>query len=245
MAGRVLSSRNESLLREASAALTEVLAQLGEEQNAVRSAPGIETRGAPIQGVEIREINGRPVITGHAAVFHRLSVELYGFRERIAPGAFAESLSGDVRALWQHDSARVLGRTRSGTLRLAEDARGLAFELEPPDTADGRDALTLIARGDVDQMSFGFNVPDGGDSWEQEPGGLPIRTLTRVNLIEISPVTFPAYPDTSAAVLRGAPDWVQRALLPAGVDHTLVTAQARARLALLKQRLQLHKDGRR
>jgi HK97 family phage prohead protease len=174
-------------------------------------------------------------------VFNKLSVFLYGFREKIAPGAFTESLAGgDIRALWQHDTARVLGRTKSGTLRLWEDDQGLAFELEPPDTQDGRDAVTLIRRGDVDQMSFGFNTPiDGGDSWEEDDSGMPIRTLRKVNLLEISPVTWAAYPDTGVSVMRSAPEWVQRALCPNGVDDKEAKTKARARLDLMLKQVEL------
>jgi hypothetical protein len=156
------------------------------------------------------------VILGHAALFNTPSVYM-GFREVIAPGAFKESLGGDIRALWQHDTARVLGRTKAGTLQVWEDAQGLAFELNPPDTQDGRDAVTLIERGDVDQMSFGFNVPSGGDSWSKDGDGIPLRTLNTVGLMEISPVTWAAYPQTGVGVMRSAPDWVQRAL-GQGVD---------------------------
>lgn len=252
MAGRVLSSKNESKLREALAALSEVLAQLGEDEadneRALRGlATAFEQRCAPLSGVEVRaaEDGDRTVVAGYAAVFNRLSQPLMNFREQIAPGAFANSLTGDIRALWQHDTARVLGRTSNGTLKLWEDKRGLAFELTPPDTQDGRDALALIARGDVDQMSFGFTVPQGGDEWEtDDEDAMPIRTLRTVNLIEVSPVTFPAYLDTSAGILRNAPEWVQRALLPGGVDHNEeAVSQARARLDLLRKRLDLIQGG--
>jgi HK97 family phage prohead protease len=226
-AGRVLSASNERKLREAVERLSEVLAQLGEEENA--SAPRHEQRTFAIADVEVRATEqGAPLIRGHAAVFNKLSVFLYGFRERIAPGAFAESIDGgDIRALWQHDSAKVLGRTTNDTLKLWEDELGLAFELTPPATQDGRDALTLIGRGDVDQMSFGFTVPLDGDSWAEEEG-MPIRTLRRVNLMEISPVTWAAYPDTGVSVMRSAPEWVQRALQPQGVDE-FANSLARAR----------------
>lgn len=243
-AGRVLSSTNEKKLREALAAIAAVLDQLGgdDETNAVREVAGIESRTFQMGDIEVREEDDEPpLIRGHAAVFNTLSVFLWGFRERIAPGAFADSLKdGDIRALWQHDTARVLGRTKASTLRLWEDDRGLAFELEPPDTQDGRDAVTLIRRGDVDQMSFGFNIPlNGGDEWEEDESGVPIRTLRKVNLLEISPVTWPAYPDTGVSVVRSAPEWVQRALCPNGVDDTETKVKARARLDLMLKGLDL------
>lgn len=241
MAGRVLSSRNESKLREALAALSEVLAQLGEndDERSLRGLTSVfEQRHAHIGDVEVRELDGAPVIRGYAAVFNRMSQPLGQFVEQIAPGAFRDTVNEDVRALWQHDTSRVLGRTKNGSLKLWEDERGLGFELTPPDTQDGRDALTLIQRGDVDQMSFGFTVPQGGDSWKTGDG-MPVRTLNTVRLIEVSPVTFPAYLDTSANVLRNAPDWVQRALLPNGVTNIEQVNNLRAQLETKKLLLKL------
>lgn len=228
--GRVLSAKNESKLRKALMAISDVLAALGEpemDSREARELPGsnssfqeggmIEHRCFEMAGVEIRG-DREPVIGGYAAVFERKSVMLYGFREKILPGAFLDSLQDDVRALWQHDTSQVLGRTRAGTLRLWEDDTGLGFEVEPPDTQVGRDAVTLIKRGDVDQMSFGFTVPVQGDEWSEDEDGIPLRIIKRAKLIEVSPVTFPAYPDTSANVMRDAPEWVQRALTH-GVEH--------------------------
>lgn len=221
MPGRVISAKNENKLRQALTALNDVLAALGEPDNDSREvrngAPVLEHRSFDMVGVEVRADNQRS-IGGYAAVFERKSVMLYGFREKIRPGAFADSMRDDVRALWQHDTSQVLGRTRSGTLRLWEDETGLGFELQPPDTQTGRDAVTLIERGDVDQMSFGFNVPVNGDEWSEDEDGIPLRTITRAKLIEISPVTFPAYVDTSVDIVREAPDWVQRALSQNGSD---------------------------
>ncbi len=251
-AGRVLSAANENRLRDALSAMgaalssiEEILNQLGGDDRGLRfGASGVEERCVAMGGVEVREAEGgEPVIRGHAAVFNRLSVFLWGFREQIAPGAFVDSLGADVRALWQHDSARVLGRTAAGTLKLWEDNEGLGFEVTPPDTQDGRDAVTLIGRGDVDQMSFGFTVPIGGEEWSEDEAGIPIRTLKRVNLIEISPVTFPAYPDTEVGIgMRNAPEWVvRRALQAQGVsDREMSDDQARARLDdLLRKRINL------
>lgn len=137
-------------------------------------------------------------IKGHAAVFDKLSEEMFGFREKVAAGAFTSSLErgDDVRALFNHDPNFVLGRTKSGTLRLNEDDVGLAIEIDAPLNQTIRDlVLEPIRRGDVDQMSFGFVVVE--DSWNRDDN---IRTLMDVELFDVSPVTYPAYPDTDVAV---------------------------------------------
>ncbi len=137
---------------------------------------------------------GKTRISGHAAVFDSLSEDLGGFRERVAPGAFAASLAeDDIRALFNHDPNLVLGRNRAGTLRLAEDEPGLAIGIDPPDTAAARDIVTMIKRGDVTQMSFGFRTIS--DEFQMVDGEV-VRTLKAVRLFDVSPVTFPAYPQT-------------------------------------------------
>ena len=245
-AGRVLSAKNESKLRAAMEAMMEVLAQLeGDTETDSERGMGVsqEQRYAQITGLEIRADGDKPAtILGHAALFNTPSVYMMGFRETIEPGAFTDSLGGDIRALWQHDTARVLGRTKSGTLRLWEDDQGLAFELNPPDTQDGRDAVTLIERGDVDQMSFGFNVPPGGDSWSEDEDGIPLRSLRAVSLMEISPVTWAAYPQTGVGVMRNAPKWVVDFLSP-GVDDKEQKVNPRVRLDLMRKRLELLAKG--
>ena len=244
-AGRVLSAKNETMLREAINSLQEVLSQLGmDEENSRADTMGMEQRFATIEGLEVRAEGDKPAtILGHAALFDTKSVYMMGFRETIEPGAFRESLTGDVRALWQHDTARVLGRTKAGTLRLWEDDQGLAFELNPPDTQDGRDAVTLIERGDVDQMSFGFNVPSGGDSWSEDEDGIPLRSLRTVSLMEISPVTWAAYPQTGVGVMRSAPEWVQHMLTQGVDDSSKADDISRVRLGLMLKRLDLIQKG--
>lgn len=135
-------------------------------------------------------------IGGYAAVFNKLSEPLGRFREKIAPGAFADSLKNDVRAFWNHNMDFILGRTSAKTLSLKEDQLGLAFNLDLPDTQMGNDILTSVRRGDISGMSFGFMVNE--DNWERGKAGEPhIRTLLKVDLFEVSPVVFPAYPQTS------------------------------------------------
>jgi len=138
-----------------------------------------------------------PLIRGHAAVFDLPSEDLGGFRERIAPGAFAKTIqSADVRALFNHNPDYVLGRNKAGTLRMSEDSKGLAIEIDPPDTQFARDLAVSMRRGDINQMSFGFRTLS--DKWAKVDGEW-LRTLLEVELFDVSPVTYPAYPQTDVA----------------------------------------------
>lgn len=149
--------------------------------------------------VELRAADGGAIV-GYAAVFNSESRLIGGaFKEVILPGAFKRAVvEDDVRALWNHDQNYVLGRTKSGTLRLREDDHGLHTETDPPDTQWARDFRESIRRGDVDQMSFSFKVPEGGDRWEQRGREL-VRYVSEVELFDISPVTFPAYEATTVS----------------------------------------------
>lgn len=144
-----------------------------------------------------------PTIRGYAAVFDTETViggSDWGFREKIAKGAFTEAIrTSDVRALYNHDEEYVLGRVKSGTLRLAEDDRGLKVEIDPPDTQDARDLIKRMQRGDIDQMSFAFTMEGGVQTWD-ESGDMPLRIIEKVgDLLDVSVVTYPAYPETEAA----------------------------------------------
>ena len=163
----------------------------------------IEHRTFAIEGLSVETRDGAPpVIRGHAAVFNQLSEDLGGFREQIKPGAFADAIAGDdVRALFNHDPNFILGRNVAKTLSMKEDSRGLAIEIIPPDTQTIRDlVLAPIARGDVSQMSFGFSPRPGGQDWAKDDEGRTIRTLKAVRLFDVSPVVFPAYPQTDVAM---------------------------------------------
>lgn len=151
------------------------------------------------QPVEIRAAGDKITAVGYAAVFHRLSQNLGGFVEQVAPGAFAKTITEqDVRALFNHDQNRVLGRMGAGTLRLAEDGTGLAYEIDLPDTTDGRDLAALLERGDIIGSSFGFRAIE--DDWSETEDGFPLRTLRQVSARDVGPVTFPAYTDSTAAI---------------------------------------------
>lgn len=151
---------------------------------------------------------GGVTVEGHGAVFNRLSKNLGGFVEQVAPGAFTKSLADnpDVRALFNHDPSMILGRTRSGTLRLSQDSTGLAYEIDMPDTTAARDLMVSLERGDITQSSFGFYVVRGGDEWSQTDEGFPLRTLTAVSIHDgdVSPVTYPAYPDADSGLRERA-----------------------------------------
>jgi HK97 family phage prohead protease len=142
--------------------------------------------------------------SGYAAVFGPLSNDLGGFVERIDPAAFDASLKGgkrDIRALFDHSTDKLLGRQSNGTLALSVDERGLRVEIDPPDGVSYvNDIRKLIARGDINQMSFGFYTDE--DSWDFGTDGLAIRTLKKVTLVEVSIVSIPAYNDTSIGLRR-------------------------------------------
>lgn len=149
-------------------------------------------------------------IFGYAAKFNVESENLgsgeYQFREVISPCAFDDVLNDDVRALFNHESSMILARSKNGegSLRIGVDDVGLFYEFDMPDTQVGRDLATSIKRGDVDQSSFQFQIAEGGDVWEEKREGditTIKRTINKVGrLLDVSPVTFPAYPDASVAI---------------------------------------------
>ncbi len=143
-----------------------------------------------------------PTLRGHAAVFNKVTELWPGVREIIAPGAFARALRErqDVKALVNHDAGKLLGRTKVGTLELNEDKIGLRSIIFPPNTTVAADTMELVQRGDLDQMSFGFRVPEDGDTITELQGGELLRTLVDVDLVDVSVVTFPQYPEASVSV---------------------------------------------
>ena len=145
------------------------------------------------------------VISGYAVRFNSPTVIGGQFREQVAPGAFSKALNGgkDIVALLAHDDGRVLGRVSAGTLKLRTDSVGLWFEATvDPSTPSGQEALGTIGRGDVKGMSFGFVIR--AEEWQEDDHNLPLRTLTDVDLQEVSAVAFPAYPTTSVGIARAA-----------------------------------------
>lgn len=171
----------------------------GMEPGGERSMSTMETREFHVEDMELR--NDGNTFIGYAAVFNSPSEPL-PFTEYIAPGAFNRTLQSrnNIKMFVNHDDTMVLASTRSGTLRLAEDSRGLRAEADLPNTTAGNDLRELLATRVVDSMSFGFSVPRGGDEWSEDG---QTRTLREVRLHEVSVVTgFPAYEGTSAMVRK-------------------------------------------
>ena len=159
----------------------------------------MERRGA----IELRVAGSKtaPRLVGHAAAWDAPSDDLGGFTEIIRRGAFTRSLQSnslDPLALVHHMPHLVLGRRSSGTLKLQEDDKGLAFDLALPDTQTARELAVSVERGDIRGASFAFSVPANGDKWSLA-GERAVRELLDVDLHEISITATPAYPDTSVA----------------------------------------------
>lgn len=182
-------------------------------KDAGKEPPELKTAELPVERrawslAEVRAVEPEtdaPQITGYAAVFNSPSEEIeeWGFRftELIRPGAFNKTLKeADIRALVNHDPNYVLGRNTAGTLALTEDKRGLAVNITPPDTQWARDLQSSMRRGDVNQMSFAFRVVKERFTEDNTDTKRVLRELLEVQLFDVSVVTYPAYPATSAAV---------------------------------------------
>lgn len=145
---------------------------------------------------ETREDGEKLFIEGYFAVFNSNYEIAPGMSESIAPGAFDNTLSGDIRALINHDTTLVLGRTKARTLELRTDAHGLwgKIEINPKDL-DAMNLYERVKRGDVDQCSFGFDILS--EETEFRDDGSVHWTITEVELFEVSPCTFPAYEETN------------------------------------------------
>jgi hypothetical protein len=169
-----------------------------DSNNLASKKPIIETRSYPFEVSEIRTLEDNTTkITGYAAVYNQLSDDLGGFREKIKKGFFTPVLGDDVRALINHDSNLVMGRTTSGTLIIQEDRNGLNVEIFPANTSYENDLITHMKRGDVNQMSFQWITEK--DEWDSSDLNNIVRTLILAKeLWDVSVVTFPAYPQTNA-----------------------------------------------
>ncbi|HHT7137845.1 HK97 family phage prohead protease [Bacillus cereus group sp. BceL306] len=161
-----------------------------------------EKRELLSSNLEIREVEGGlRTIVGYAVKWEMKSVTMgywRRFKEQFKRGAFTDSLTKDDQlALWSHDYSQVLGRTKNGTLRLFEDEIGLRFELDLADTTLGDDTYKTIKRGDVDGVSFGFQMVK--EEWDESDPDNIVRSVTKAKLVEISPVAFPAYPESQVS----------------------------------------------
>jgi uncharacterized protein len=166
-------------------------------------------------------------LEGYAASFNVLSGDLGGFRERIAPGAFTRTLDQgcDVKCLVNHNPSLILGRVKNGSLKLSQDFRGLRFvcKLDPKNAAH-QDVYALVQRGDLDECSFAFHLPDGGDVWDEgnaDGKRFQRRTLKDVDLHDVAIVTTPAYAADGATSVQAraagqmTPDEVRAARIAA------------------------------
>jgi HK97 family phage prohead protease len=203
----------EKLLATLEAHRGELLESLGEWDPPMCGPDGRALKGArlPVElerralaaTVELRQAPGGStspgMMKGYAAVFGRLSEDLGGFYEEVAPGAFDRAIRDtDVLCLRNHEPEALLGRMSAGTLRLSTDTKGLMFECELPNTTTGRDTAEMIRRGDMKGCSFSFGVR--AEEWNWHTGAQPIRTLRDVDMADVGPVTTPAYRDTSVAL---------------------------------------------
>lgn len=191
----------------------------------------VETRKSGTDNQEIQHI------VGHAAVFDQLSEEMgffFRFREKIARGAFDGVLGNDVRALFNHDPNYVIGRTTNKSLLLSIDDRGLMVDITPPNTTFATDLLKSIQRGDINQMSFAFSVAEDGETWFEDTDGTATRTVVKIDrLYDVSPVTYPAYPQTDASVRDNNPyDEIGRR------GHEIVAARRGIPLSILRAQIE-------
>ena len=218
-----------------------------DEMNVERRALAIEEveSAVPLLAVESRsEEDGteREWIVGYAAKFGVNSLDLGDFVERIEPGAFglvAERRGRrkplETRALWNHDPNFPLARY-PGTLRLKVDEVGLRYEFQVPDTTYGRDIASNIRAGIVKGSSFSFSVPKDGESWSVEDGR-SVRTITKIDtLLDVGPVTFPAYPDADVSVAQRSYD----AFREQRKAKSEVAARAAAKVNDLREYLSRH-----
>ena len=172
-----------------------------------------QVRSAPTK-FETREDGEGLFIEGYFAVFDSNYEIAPGLSESVAPGAFSRTLSGDIRALINHDTTLVLGRTKAGTLDLKEDSHGLWGRITiNPNDGDAMNLYERVKRGDVDQCSFGFEIRDEETDFRED--GSVHWTIKDVDLFEVSCCTFPAYEETNISARTQAADELKKRELEA------------------------------
>jgi HK97 family phage prohead protease len=214
------------------------------EDDEKKEVQTVERRFIPGGEIRFEDTDRGPMIRGYAAVFNRWSEDLGWFREKIDPGAFSKTImEDDIRGLWNHDPNWVLGRNKSGTMSLREDGRGLFYEISPPDTEMARGFVESIKRGDVTGSSFAFVTRE--QSWvEKGERELDERTLIDVQLLDVSPVTYPAYLDTTVAMRSKNIFLAQSAETdqePKGPAEIVFPNLAMARLRMIKSEMEKHR----
>jgi HK97 family phage prohead protease len=173
--------------------------------------------------LEVRTTSdGSKQIAGTAIVYNSRSVDLGSFTEIVSPGALTRTLreSPDILAFRDHDQTLLLGRTTAGTLKLTNTAKGLDFVLTLPKTAIGDDTAENVRLRNLTGVSFAFRVAPSGDKWEQDAQGNVTRTLLDIDLYEVSPTSFAAYPASNVSI-RSAPEKIKEKLRRDIVDDII------------------------
>jgi len=178
---------------------------------------------------------GRPRIDARAIVYDAWSVDLGGFTERMMPGSV--KLDGDLVALFDHDSSKVLGRVSAGTLETREDPAGVAFTAFPPDTSWAQDLRVSMERGDIRGCSFGMVVER--DRWYVGPDGGVCRDVLEASVHELTVTSMPAYPQTSSVARAKAASLRARTLLEKRIGRVLSASNE----AALKDALRALEDA--
>jgi HK97 family phage prohead protease len=175
---------------------------------------------------EVRSQGNAITFEGYALKWMQRSQNLGGFREQVALGATNDSIgSDDIRALFNHDPNLILGRSAPGvsqTLELSNDETGTYYRVQMPDTTYARDLAESMQRGDVTQSSFAFRTIE--DDWDLDEDDTPLRTLVKISLADVSPVTYPAYTTSTSGV--GAQRALERALEARGLSVDLNDEEA-------------------
>ena len=187
---------------------------------------------------ELRTAGDEFALVGYAATYNSWSKNLGGFREKLLPGTFARSLKqgADVKALFNHNPSAIFGRTKSGTLQLEDTPKGLRFRCQLDKSSQAHcDLYASVKRGDIDECSFAFTVPEGGDAWTEglDPDTnqrISLRTLSNVDLLDVSVVTDPAYTQTAV----GARSKSRFPIPGSNLDYT-IQAMRRAAQSAVKE----------